>query len=38
MEENKILIAAINTHAMELTREELELVLRYIYALEDLRK
>lgn len=38
MEERDKLIEAIDKHKQELDNEELQLVLRYIYALEDLRK
>ena len=37
MEDNQILIAAITGHLQNLDVEELQIVLRHIYALEDLR-
>lgn len=38
MEVREKLIQAIDRHKDELTVEELQLLLRYIYALEDLRQ
>lgn len=37
MDDQKKLIEAINKRLPELDSEELQMVLRYIYALEDLR-
>lgn len=37
MDDQKKLIEAIDKHLPELDAEELQMVLRYIYALEDLR-
>ena len=38
MDERQKLLDAIDKHKLELDNEELQLVLRYIYALEDLRQ
>lgn len=37
MEDKQILIDTINNHLSEMTIEELQIALRHIYALEDLR-
>lgn len=38
MNEKKVLIETIDVHLDHLDSEELQLVLRYIFALEDLRQ
>lgn len=37
MEEKEKLMEAINNHGQEMSVKELEMVLRYMYALEDMR-